>query len=298
MNQSSESPAVVSANAVRKSFGSTHVLQGVDLQIPEGAVVGLVGTNGAGKSTLIKCLLGLLKVSSGTATIHGEDAWNLSAEVKEKLCYVPQEIRIYPWMRVDQVIDYTAAFYQSWDTQWVESLVERWEVSKQARVNTLSAGQMQKLALVLGLGHRPELMILDEPVSSLDPVGRREFMRSLLELTGSDSRTVLFSTHITSDLERVASHVAILQDGRISYFDEIDTLKEDFKRIRIRAANELPSSFAVAGALRTEVSGNSAMVALPSVSAELINELEKTWEADVSVEDLNLEEIFVELHDA
>ena len=297
MNQSSESPTVVSANAIRKSFGSTHVLQGVDLQIPEGAVVGLIGTNGAGKSTLIKCLLGLLKITSGTATIHGEEVWDLSASVKEKLCYVPQEIRIYPWMRVDQVIDYTAAFYPSWDNQWVESLVKRWEVSKKARVNTLSAGQMQKLALVLGLGHRPELMILDEPVSSLDPIGRREFMRSLLELTGNDSRTVLFSTHITSDLERVASHVAILRDGRISYFDELDALKEDFKRLRIRAANELPSSFAVAGALRTEVSGNSAMAAVPSVSPELIDELEKTWDADVSVEDLNLEEIFVELHD-
>ena len=298
MNDLGESPAVISANAVRKSFGSTDVLQGVDLHIPEGAVVGLVGTNGAGKSTLIKCLLGLLKVSSGTATIHGEDAWDLSAAVKEKLCYVPQEIHIYPWMRVDQVIDYTAAFYQSWDSQWVERLVERWEVSKKDRVNTLSAGQKQKLALVLGLGHRPELMILDEPVSSLDPVGRREFMRSLLELTGNDSRTVLFSTHITSDLERVASHVAILRDGRISYFDELDALKEDFKRLRIRSANELPSSFAVAGAIRTEVEGNSAMVAVPSVSPELINELEETWDAEVRVEDLNLEEIFVELHDA
>lgn len=297
MSVSNDSQTVVSAKHVRKSFGPNEILRGVDLEVPEGAVVGLIGTNGAGKSTLIKCLLGLLRISSGTAHVFGDDAWDLSPSTKEKLCYVPQEIRIYPWMRVEQVIDYTAAFYPTWDPQWTDSLVQRWDLPRKSLVNTLSAGQTQKLALVLGLGHRPELMILDEPVSSLDPVGRREFLRSVLELTVNDTRTVLFSTHITSDLERVASHVAILRNGRISYFDELDALKDDFKRIRIQSAHALPSSFAVDGAIRTEVDGDSAVVAMSGVSPELIGELEKTWEAHVRVEDLNLEEIFVELHD-
>ena len=141
-------------------------------------------------------------------------------------------------------------------------------------------------------------MVLDEPVASLDPVGRREFLRSVLELTVDENRTLLFSTHITSDLERIATHVAILRDGRVGYFDELDVLKDQFKRLRVQSKHALPSSFQVAGALRTEVQGHTALVAVPSVSAPLLAELESTWDAKVQVEDLNLEEIFVELHDA
>lgn len=290
--------SVLEVTKLRKNFGANEVLQGVSLNIPRGAVVGLIGTNGAGKSTLIKCLLGLLRPTSGSTMLFGEDSWDMSAQTKSRLCYVPQEVKLYPWMKVGQVIDYTSAFYSNWDKEWTESLVSRWELPVSARVKTLSAGQLQKLALVTGLGFRPELMILDEPVASLDPVGRREFLRSVLELTADDNRTVLFSTHITSDLERVASHVAILREGRVTYFDELDVLKERFKRLRIHARQDLPASFAVEGSLRTEVSGQTALAAVPQVSGTLIENLESEWDADVSVEDLNLEEIFVELHDA
>lgn len=298
MSELAKSDTVIRVQDLRKSFGANEVLYGVNLEIPAGAIVGLIGTNGSGKSTLIKCLLGLLRTTSGNAQIFGEDVWDLSAAAKSRLCYVPQEVKVYPWMRVKHVINYTAAFYPNWNNDWVKDLVERWELPKDALVSTLSGGQAQKLALVLGLGHRPELMILDEPVASLDPVGRREFLRSILELTAGHDRTVLFSTHITSDLERIASHVAILREGRIAYFNELDVLKDQFKRLRIQSGQELPHSFSVAGSLRTEVQGRTALVAMPYVSEPLIAELESTWDADVHVEDLNLEEIFVELHDA
>ncbi len=298
MSELAVSEPVIRIEKLRKAYGENEVLHGVDMEVPAGAIVGLIGTNGSGKSTLIKCLLGLLRATSGKMQIFGEDVWDLSAEAKSRLCYVPQEVRVYPWMRVKHVIDYTAAFYPNWNDDWTKDLVERWELPRDARVSSLSGGQAQKLALVLGLAYRPELMILDEPVASLDPVGRREFLRSVLELTAGDDRTVLFSTHITSDLERIASHVAILREGRIAYFDELDVLKDQFKRLRIQSGRELPSSFSVAGSLRTDVQGQTALVAMPHVSEPLIAELESTWDASVHVEDLNLEEIFVELHDA
>ena len=245
----------IQIQGLTKTFDDNAVLTGVDLEIPAGAVVGLVGTNGSGKSTLIKCLLGLLKPSSGTAQIFGEETGNLSAEAKARLGYVPQEIRLYPWMNVKQIIDYTGSFYESWNTEWVDKLVERWDLPLDHRIGPLSTGQAQKLALVLAMGHQPELLVLDEPVASLDPVGRREFLRSLLETGSEQEQTVLFSTHITSDLERIASHVAILKKGRIDFFGELDELKEKFKRLRIRAKELLPSDFAVEGAVRTEVKG-------------------------------------------
>jgi ABC-2 type transport system ATP-binding protein len=225
------SEAVVSAQGVCRRFGSKEVLRGVDLAIPRGSVVGLLGKNAAGKSTLIKCLLGLLRIDDGTARVFGEDAWWLSAESKSRLGYVPQEVSLYGWMRVRQVVQYTAAFYPRWNAALAEKLVRQWELPPNDRVGPLSPGQLQKLAIVLALGHEPELLVLDEPVGTLDPVARRDFLRTILEIAQSENRTILFSTHITSDLERVADRVAILRDGRIVFHDELDVLKESVKRL-------------------------------------------------------------------
>ena len=282
---------------LHKEFGSKRVLNGVNLQIPQGQIVGLLGLNGAGKSTLIKCLLGLLKPTSGSATVLGRDAWHLDDEQKIKLGYVPQEITLYPWMTVRQMVEYVSAFYKTWDSKWSDELLKRWELPLNDRFGPLSVGQKQKLALVLALGHRPELLILDEPVASLDPVARRWFLESLCEMTADEKHTVLFSTHITSDLERVASHVALMKEGQIVFYDELDVLKDQVKRLRLRSDAELPVSFAVRGALSTSVEGRNAVVTVPIVSNELLVEVRQRWRADVDVEDLNLEEIFLEMHE-
>lgn len=139
--------------------------------------------------------------------------------------------------------------------------------------------------------------MLDEPVASLDPVARRQFLRALLETLERPGRTVLFSTHITSDLERVASRVAILREGQIVFHGELDDLKDHVKRLHIAARRELPTSFAVPGALRCQVEGSTATVSVSKFEERLVDDLRKTWDADVSVVDLNLEEIFVEMHD-
>ncbi len=290
------SEAVISTQDVCRRFGNKEVLRGVDLAIPRGSVVGLLGKNATGKSTLIKCLLGLLRVDDGTMRVFDEDPWWLSADGKARLGYVPQEVNLYGWMRVGQVIEYTAAFYPRWNSALASRLVHQWELPPKDRVGPLSPGQLQKLAIVLALGHEPELLVLDEPVGALDPVARREFLRTILEIAQSENRTILFSTHITSDLERVADRVAILRNGRIVFHDELDVLKDSVKRLRITAARELPASFAVRGSLRMEVEGPSALVAVRDVAGGLIDELCTTWDATVDVEDLSLEDIFLEMH--
>jgi ABC-2 type transport system ATP-binding protein len=289
---------VISAQQAYRKFGNKEVLQGIDLAIPRGSVVGLIGKNAAGKSTLIKCLLGLLRLDAGRMRIFNDDSWNLTAESKARLGYVPQEVSLYSWMRVGQIIQYTAAFYPRWNWELSNHLVQQWELSLNDRVGPLSAGQIQKLALVLALGYEPDLLVLDEPVASLDPVARRDFLRTLLDIAQNENRTVLFSTHITSDLERVADRVAILLDGRIVFHDELDALKDSVKRLHITAAKDLPQSFAVRGALRMEVEGPNALVAVAGVGNGLIEELRSTWDAEVEVEHLSLEDIFLEMHHA
>jgi ABC-2 type transport system ATP-binding protein len=287
---------IIDIRELTYSYGRTAVLRGVNLQVPRGAVVGLMGTNGAGKSTLIKCLLGLLRADAGRTEILGSDSWDLPPAAKARLGYVPQVVYLYSWMKVRHVIAYTASFYANWDSAWAGELARRWRVPLDTRVQALSTGQLQAVALVLALGHRPDLLLLDEPVASLDPIARRDFLRSVLELTEEHSRTVLFSTHITSDLERVATHVAILLEGRIAHFCELDELKDRVKRLRLTGAGSFPADFVVPGALRTKVDGASALAAVPNVTPELLDDLREKWDAEVRVEDLNLEEIFVELN--
>jgi ABC-2 type transport system ATP-binding protein len=288
---------IIKCEQLGKRFGNLEVLRSVDLSIPQGAIVGLLGSNGSGKSTLIKCLLGLLRISSGTALVLDENPWDLSAVAKNRLGYVPQVVHLYPWMKVQQVVDYTSAFYERWDSKWTNELMQLLEVDGSKWIKTLSTGQLQRLAIILAFGHRPDLLVLDEPAASLDPGGRRALMRSLLEMNRDQGQTVLFSTHITSDLERVASHVAILGNGVVEYFGELDDLKESVKRIRIESAQDLPTQFTIPGVLHSSVNGNTAMVSLAKCSDSLISDIEKQWSATVTVEDLNLEEIFLEMSD-
>jgi ABC-2 type transport system ATP-binding protein len=288
---------VLEMRAVSKIYSGTPVLDRVTLEIPSGSVVGLLGKNGAGKTTLLRCALGLAKPQHGTVTILDEPAWNLSARAKEHIGYVPQNPQLYPWMQVRHIIAYTAAFYARWNHTLVADLVRDWQIPLRRRAGTLSVGELQKLAIVLALGHEPDLLLLDEPVASLDPSARREFLKVVLDIAAGGGRSIVFSTHITSDLERVADRVAILQKGQISFFGELGELKDQIKRLNLSSLNLFPDRFEMPGILRQRVEGNRAMVTTRAHTSALVEQIESEWHATVEVQDLNLEEIFLELHD-
>lgn len=282
--------------------GSKEVLAGLDLDVPQGTIVGLLGVNGSGKTTLLKTLVGLLRADAGEVRVLGDDPWQMQTATKRRVGYVPQEVRVAPWMSVAEVVRYTAAFYGSqWDQAWAETLMNRFRLERSDRAGTLSGGQTQKLGLVLALGHRPELLLLDEPVAALDPVARRELLATLVQLAdetaGSDhSQTVLFSTHITADLERVATHVALLKHGRVEIFEEMDQLKESVQRVRITSAARLPDSVPEGGLLHMERDARTLSATLSDGGAKRWQAWAAAAGADCAVELLNLEELFIELH--
>jgi ABC-2 type transport system ATP-binding protein len=298
----SDAPAtqpVLKLQGVTKRYRDKSVLDGADLDIPAGSVVGLLGKNGAGKTTLLKVALGLIKPDAGSATLLGEPAWSLSAGAKARLGYVPQVVTLYPWMRVRQVIDYTAAFYPHWNMAFVWQLIKDWQLGADDKVGNLSVGTLQKLAIILALGPEPELLVLDEPAASLDPAARRDFLKALLDIAVSSAtqpRTIVFSTHITSDLERVADRVAILRGGKIVYHGELDELKDAVKRLHVTSKKPLSPSFNVPGAMRLRVEGNEALVSICGASDEVLDTIRRVYDASVRVEDLNLEDIFLEVH--
>jgi ABC-2 type transport system ATP-binding protein len=223
--QAMNEPAI-ELRGVVKSYGQKQVLTGLDLSVPKGSVLGLLGTNGSGKTTLIKCALGLIRPQSGETRLLGEPAWTLSGEAKMRIGYVPQVIGLYPWMKVRHLIDYTSAFYPNWNHDLIARLMQEWSIPPEDRIGPLSVGQLQKVAIMLALGHEPELLLMDEPAVSLDPLARRQFLQMIIDLAEPGRRTVLFSTHITSDLERVADRVAILKSGRIAWSGLLEDLKE------------------------------------------------------------------------
>ena len=297
MTELASDKPILELRGVTKRFKEKTVLDQLDFAVPRGSVTGLLGKNGAGKTTLLKCALGLQTPQAGTITVLGEDSRSLSGAAKARLAYVPQEVSLYPWMKIRQVVAYTAAFYPRWNSSLIERLIKEWEINPEDKVGPLSTGQLQKLGILLALGHEPDLLILDEPVASLDPAARRQFLATLLEIAVTGDRTVLFSTHITSDLERVADRVAVLKDGRIVYNDELASLKDSVKRLRISVPTGLPDELRkLPGMLRCEANGKTAVFSLRGFQVDLPERLAREWSAEVSVEDLNLEEIFLELH--
>lgn len=224
---------IINVAAISKHFASKPVLNSLDWQIKPGQVIGLLGRNGAGKSTLLECMLGLRETDSGHVTIFGEDVARLSEATRVRIGYVPQKSELFEWLTPRQMLDYFKALYPRWNDAKVDGLLKRWNLDGAASgkaIGKLSGGEKQRLSIIRALAHDPELLILDEPVSSLDPLGRRDFLVELIDGVIERGTTVVFSTHILSDLERVALDVAFLKEGKIVLQGPLDSLMEDAQR--------------------------------------------------------------------
>jgi len=212
-------------------YEGSNVLTGLDLTVQQGSVLGLIGRNGAGKSTLIRAMLGLLQPLSGTATVFGEPALKLGDRIKERLAYVPQQPEALAWLTAQQMLDYVGRFYPRWDQQFAKTTLERWQIQPNKLLAKLSPGERQRVDLIRALASQPELLVLDEPAAALDPVARRELLREIALRAGESGTTVLFSSHIVSDLERVASEVAFLHQGKLLMQCTVDETKERYGRL-------------------------------------------------------------------
>lgn len=206
------------------------VLEDLTFAPRPGSITGLLGRNGSGKTTLIHTSLGLKKAWSGQVHLYGCDAWNAPATVRRRIGFVPQHFLDFHWLTPSQCVDLVASLHPSWETQLVEELRERWALPDQ-RIGTLSPGMRQCVAVLLAIGHRPDLLVLDEPVAMLDPNARRHFLRAIGDLNAQIGQTVILSSHICSDVERICSDVAILHRGQIVLHSAIDDLKEQVRRV-------------------------------------------------------------------
>ena len=287
---------ILAARQVGKAFDGRQVLADITANVAPGSVIGVLGKNGAGKTTLLEIVLGFSPASSGSVQLWGHESVSLPSPIKGRIGYVPQHDELIPLLTGAQQLALTASLHRHWDHELIARLAKEWEVPLDRRITVLSGGERQKVSMLLALGHRPDLLVLDEPLASLDPIARRSFLRQLLEITADQTHGVIFSSHIVSDIERVANQVWILREGRMAWQGDLDALKESVVRLHLRAREPLPQLMKVAHTLHEQVDGNTATISVSRWRADEASSLARRFNAEIEVEPLDLEDIFLEMH--
>jgi ABC-2 type transport system ATP-binding protein len=246
---------VIHIRNLSRRFGSKTVLDNLSLEVPRGSVFGLVGENGAGKTTLIKHILGLWRSESGTVRVFGHDPVSDPVAVLARIGYLSEQPDLPEWMRVHEFIRYMQAFYPKWDEQYAEELREQFGLDPAARVRVLSKGQRAKLGLLAAQAHRPDLLLLDEPSSGLDPIVRNDILAAVIRTVADEGRTVFFSSHLLEEIERVSDHVAMLHHGKLVLCGPLDEIKARHRRITIRFETQLAKPPVIPGALSVTGTG-------------------------------------------
>ena len=289
-----ETPVIEINNLVRR-YGRTDAVNGIDLRVQPGRCYGFFGRNGAGKTTTIKCLLNLLRPTSGEAKLFGLDPARHEVAVKSRLAYVPDHVAFYPWMTVRDTLDYFASFREHWNLNTERELLGQFRLDVRQKTSHLSKGQRTQLALITAICAEPELLVLDEPTSGLDPIVRREFIQTVIGAYQEGEpgrRTVFVSTHLISEFEGLIDEFTIIEQGRNVLTLPADLARERYQRVFARFATE-PTGLDLAGARVLRRQGREIEIVVDGNSPDLFERLRARSPETLTTESLSLEEIFV-----
>jgi ABC-2 type transport system ATP-binding protein len=284
----------IETKGLTKRFRRQNAVDELTMRVPAGSVFAFLGRNGAGKTTTIRILLDLLNRTSGEANMLGLDCVKGGMELRKRTGYVAEGQKMYDWMKVDEIIWFCKGFYSTWDDAFAAELKSKLELPGGKKIGELSRGTQAKLALLLAMAYRPELLVLDEPTAGLDVVVRRDFLEGVIELIQDEGRTVFFSSHIVHEVERVADWVGIIDAGKMIWCSSLDELKAKVKRVVLSFEGApAPSHWISDGVLATEHSGRQSAIVVRDFSDETIAKAKAAKPTDIRVDDLSLEDIFV-----
>lgn len=289
------SDVIVTEN-LTKYYGSKCVVNHLELRVPQGCVYGFLGRNGAGKSTTIKMLTGMVRPDYGTARLLGEDAAELSADVKRRVAYLAEGHPLYGWMSIESAMKFTRAFYPSWNQTLFEQVLEHFQLDRQKKIKHLSKGQQAQVSLALGIAPDPELLILDDPTLGLDTVVRRDFLESLIQIIQRKGRTIFLSSHVLGDVERVADRIGVMVDGSLRVDCPTDEFKQAIRRVVLTFDTAPPSISTCEGLIALHAEGRRVELVIYGYgdSHQALFESLKPTPVDVEVVELNLEDAFIE----
>jgi ABC-2 type transport system ATP-binding protein len=274
-------------------FGRVQAVKDLSVRLESGRIVGLLGANGSGKSTLLRSMIGLYLPDNGSCTTLGCSAGKLTPKHLARIGYVHQEAELIDWMRAGQFIRYVSAYYPNWNHHMEEQYVKEFEIDPKSRVGALSPGQRQRLAILAAICFEPELLILDEPASGLDPIARGQFLDLLVGYIQNPNRTIIISSHILSDVEKVIDHVWILKAGEMVRDCSFDDLKEEFCQVRLSSLNgDLPESLPFPNILACKHAGRQAVVTLRNPSRDDVESIAVKLKCEYEIRPLALEELY------
>ena len=226
---------IIETNQLCKSFDSQPALRGLDLRVPEGSIFGFLGRNGAGKTTTIKTLMGLLRCDSGSAEVFGRpiiDA-DYPVEIRRRIGFVTEDKELYPYMTVEQLIRFTRPFFPKWRHDLERRYLQMFELPPRRKIPDLSKGMRSKLMLLLAISRGAELLILDEPTDGLDPAATEDVLRELVAIAASSGTTMFFSSHQLSEVELIADHIGIVDQGKMIVSGSLDDMKIQYQRLQM-----------------------------------------------------------------
>ncbi|MGZ5566632.1 MAG: ABC transporter ATP-binding protein [Limisphaerales bacterium] len=282
---------VIRTRGLTKYFGAKAAVYELDLDVPQGGVFALLGRNGSGKTTTIRMLLGMVHPTRGSATILGCDIRALTPEIRGRIGYLTEGHDLYNWMKVRQCSEFQAPFYPRWNDKIFRGIVTHFGLDENSRVADLSRGERAGLALALTLAPDPELLILDDPALGLDPVARRSLVESIIYLTRRSDRTIVFSSHQLSDVERVADFIGIMDESVLRACCPIDTFRNNVQQVRLRFQGTPPHLPPILGLLQARRTAGELHVVCANYNA--------TTEAALrALNPIEMEQISVPLEDA
>jgi len=284
--------AIETRNLGRK-FGKFEAVKNVSLTVPRGTVFGLLGVNGAGKSTIIKMVMGHLRPTAGEIRVLGRALGEDLLGIRRRVAYVSENRYLYEWMTVEESVRFTRAFHETWDDRKAADLLKRFSLPPEKKVRQLSRGNRARLCLLLALSFNPELIVLDEPTSGLDPIVRRDFIENIVAEIAEEGKTVLFSSHIVEEVERVADYVAIINEGELLLVSTIDEIKSNYKRVRYATNGTRPEVSGVPGVLAVENGRHEQVLTVSAWGDETLRTLGERGVKNPEVLPISLEDIFV-----
>ena len=285
--------SVVDVVDLSKRFGTTLALDEVNLGADEGFVYGLVGANGVGKTTLIKHILGLFRTESGSVRVFGQDPVAKPVEVLQRIGYVSEDRDLPEWMRVGDLMRYTQAYYPDWDSAYAQQLLDTFQLDVNKTVKELSRGMRAQTCLVAAVAHRPDLLVMDEPSTGLDVVVRRDILNAIVRTVTDDGRTVIFSSHLLDEVERMSDHVTMIHQGRIAFDGSLEAIKDCYQHTKIRFADRQDEAPHLDGALSIDGEGRAWSVIHEDAIEKFQNALSDLGGEVVESRGVTLEEIFV-----
>jgi len=284
---------VVRISNLSRQFGNVKALDNVSFCASQGKVYGLVGSNGAGKTTLIKHILGLLRARSGDVEVFGLNPVQHPEQVLVDIGYLSENRELPDWMSIDQLMRYTKAFYPNWDQSYADELLDTFGLTPDKKIKDLSRGMRAQTALIAAVAHKPKLLLLDEPSSGLDAIVRKDILNAVVRTISEEGRTVIFSSHLLEEVERLSDHVVMIQQGHIVLDDSLEQVNETHHLSSVRFDEPHDALPAMEGVLSSDGEGRLWTITHSLSAAELGNRLAPHKGEIIESRNATLEEIFV-----